>query len=135
MQPTLATFLMFEGKAEEAMNFYLSLFEESRVLAIKRYGPEGPGKEGSVMHATFTIAGQRMMCIDSPVRHAFTFTPATSLFVECDTADEVDRLFGELARDGQVMMPLDAYPFSPRFAWVADRFGVSWQVTVRLSEN
>src|SRR5262245_45010113 len=108
MKPTLSTFLMFEGKAEEAMNFYLSLFEESRVLAIKRYGPEGPGKEGSVMHATFAIAGQRLMCIDSPVHHAFTFTPATSLFVECDTADEVDRLFGELLRGGQVMMPLDA---------------------------
>ena len=125
-------FLMFEGKAEEAMTFYMSLFEDSKVISIERYGPNGPGKEGSVVHATFTLAGQRLMCIDSPAKHAFTFTPSTSLFVECESADEVDRLFEKLSAGGSVMMPLDTYPFSKRFAWLADRFGVSWQISVRL---
>ena len=132
MKPTITTFLMFEGKAEEAMTFYMSLFEDSKVVAIERYGPDGPGKEGSVVHATFTLAGQRLMCIDSPVKHGFTFTPSTSLFVECDSAAEVDRLFEKLSAGGSVMMPLDSYPFSSRFAWLADRFGVSWQISVRL---
>ena len=132
MKPTITTFLMFEGKAEEAMTFYMFLFDDSKVIAIERYGPSGPGKEGSVVHATFTLAGQRLMCIDSPVKHGFTFTPSTSLFVECDSADEVDRLFEKLSAGGSVMMPLDTYPFSARFAWIADRFGVSWQLSVRL---
>jgi predicted 3-demethylubiquinone-9 3-methyltransferase (glyoxalase superfamily) len=134
MKPTITTFLMFEGKAEEAMTFYMSLFDDSKVIAIERYGPDGPGKEGSVVHATFTLAGQQLMCIDSPVKHGFTFTPSTSLFVECNSAGEVDRLFEKLSAGGSVMMPLDSYPFSARFAWIADRFGVSWQISVRLKK-
>ncbi len=82
------------------------------------------------MHAVFSLAGQRFMCIDSFVGHAFTFTPATSLFVECRTADEVDALFARPSEGGQVLMPLEAYPFSPRYAWVSDRFGVSWQLSL-----
>lgn len=125
----ITPFLMFDGQAEEAMNFYTSLFEQAEVTSITRYGPEGPGEEGSVMHATFSLGDQTFMCIDSNVQHDFTFTPAISLYVTCDTPDEVDKLFEALSSGGQVMMPLDAYPFSERFAWVADRFGVSWQLT------
>jgi predicted 3-demethylubiquinone-9 3-methyltransferase (glyoxalase superfamily) len=86
-----------------------------------------------VMHATFSLYGQEFMCIDSNVKHEFTFTPAVSLFVSCGTEEEIDALFGELSRGGQVLMPLDRYPFSGKFAWISDRFGVSWQLS--LTEN
>ncbi len=126
----IVPFLMFAGRAEEAMSFYVSLFKGSEVLAVQRYGSNEPGAEGSVMHATFSLGGLRFMCIDSNVEHAFTFTPAISLYVTCQSAEEVDRLFARLSEGGQVLMPLDAYPFAERFAWVADRFGVSWQLSV-----
>ena len=129
MKPKFSTFLMFEGKAEEAMNFYVSLFEDAEIVSVKRYGPGEPGKEGSVVHAQFTLGDQAFMCIDSPAKHAFTFTPATSIFLVCDGSEQVDRLFGELSEGGQVMMPLGEYPFSPRFAWVSDKYGVSWQLS------
>ena len=130
MAAKVSTFLMFEGKAEEAMNFYVSLFDDAAVASIQRYGTEGPGKEGSVLVASFTLKGQNFMCIDSPSKHAFTFTPATSIFVDCDSEAEVDGLFRKLSDSGQVLMPLDAYPFSRKFGWVADRFGVSWQINL-----
>jgi predicted 3-demethylubiquinone-9 3-methyltransferase (glyoxalase superfamily) len=128
--PKITPFLMFEGRAEEAINFYMSLFGNSEIVAIQRYGAEGPGPEGSVVHATFTLNGQTFMAIDSPAPHAFTFTPSMSLYVTCETEAEIDRLFASLAEGGSVMMPLGAYPFSPKFGWLADRFGVSWQLTL-----
>ena len=126
----ITTFLMFEGKAEEAMNFYTSLFPNSKVLAISRFGASEEGPEGTVRHATFSLNGQEFMCIDSYVEHGFTFTPSMSFYVTCATEQEIDRLFEKLSEGGGVMMPLAAYPFSPKFAWVADRFGVSWQLTL-----
>jgi predicted 3-demethylubiquinone-9 3-methyltransferase (glyoxalase superfamily) len=123
-------FLMFEGKAEEAMNLYVSLFPGGEVLSITRYGPEGPGSEGSVNQAAFTIAGQTVMCVDSFVKHAFTFTPASSLFVDCDTEEELERLVAALLEGGSELMPLGDYGFSRRFAWLNDRFGVSWQLNL-----
>jgi predicted 3-demethylubiquinone-9 3-methyltransferase (glyoxalase superfamily) len=130
MAAKLSTFLMFEGKAEEAMNFYVGLFAGAAVNSIRRYGRGEAGKEGSVMHASFTLKGQNFMCIDSPARHAFTFTPSVSIFVDCDSEAEVDALFRKLSDGGQVLMPLDTYPFSRKFAWTADRFGVSWQINL-----
>lgn len=127
---SVTPFLMFQGgRAEEALTFYVSLFQEARVDSIDRYGPDGQGPEGSVALAAFTLAGQRLLCIDSPVEHGFDFTPSTSLFVECKDDAEVDRLFAALAEGGEVLMPLDAYPFSSRYGWVNDRFGVSWQLS------
>jgi predicted 3-demethylubiquinone-9 3-methyltransferase (glyoxalase superfamily) len=126
----IATFLMFEGKAEEAMTFYVSLFADAHVTSITRYGPGEAGAEGSVMHATFTMHGQEFMCIDSPVKHAFTFTPAISIFVTCAAEGEIDDLFARLSDGGQVFMPLGEYPFARKFGWVADRFGVSWQLSL-----
>jgi predicted 3-demethylubiquinone-9 3-methyltransferase (glyoxalase superfamily) len=128
MAKRITPFLMFEGDAEAAMNFYLSLFPGSSLQSITRYGAEGPGKPDTVATATFLLNGQAIMCIDSPVKHAFTFTPASSLFVECDNAAEVDHLFAALSEGGKVLMGLDRYPFASRFGWVNDRFGVSWQV-------
>lgn len=131
MSPKISTFLMFEGKAEEAMNFYVSLFKDARIESIKRFGPNEAGAEGSIMQAMFSLDGkQRFICFDSPAKHQFTFTPAISIFVDCDTAEEVETLAPKLAEGGAVLMPLDTYPFSPKFSWVADRYGVSWQIGV-----
>jgi len=124
------TFLMFEGKAEEAMNFYTSLFEDSKILSITRYGPNEAGTEGTVMLATFSLGGQEFMCIDSYIKHEFTFTPAMSIYVNCASEAEIDRVFEKLSLNGQVLMPLDHYPFSKKFAWVSDPFGVSWQLNL-----
>ncbi len=126
----ITTFLMFGGRAEEAMNLYASLFEEAEILDIIRYGPNEAGTEGTVQHATFSLNGQTFMCIDSNIEHGFSFTPAVSLYVRCDTEEEIDRLFEELSRDGQVHMPLDVYPFSKKYAWISDRYGVSWQLSL-----
>jgi predicted 3-demethylubiquinone-9 3-methyltransferase (glyoxalase superfamily) len=126
----ITTFLMFEGNAEEAMTFYISLFDDAEVIAITRYGADGPGKEGTVQHATFALAGEQFMCIDSPAQHDFTFTPAISLFVQCVDVAELDRLYAALAERGTELMPLGDYGFSPRFGWVNDRFGVSWQLNL-----
>ena len=123
-------FLMFEGKAEEAMNFYVSTVPGSQVLQVERYGAGGPGAEGSVMRATFSVAGQEVMCIDSPAKHAFTFTPSFSFFVDCDSEAELERLVTTLSRDGTTLMPLGHYGFSRKFAWVGDRYGVSWQLNL-----
>lgn len=128
MSQKIHTFLMFEGKAEEAMNYYVSLFDDGEVLEISRYGAEGPGAEGSVVRATFRLAGQEYMCIDSHVKHAFGFTPAVSLFVDCADEAELDRLYKALNENA--LMPLGNYGFSKKFGWVNDRYGVSWQLNL-----
>ncbi len=126
----IATFLMFTGHAEAAMNLYTSLFKQSKILNITRYGAHEAGAEGTVQHATFTLNGQEFMCIDSSAQHAFTFTPSISLYVRCETEEEIDAVFARLAQDGQILMPLGQYPFSRKFGWLADRFGVSWQLSL-----
>ncbi|MDX3002219.1 VOC family protein [Kribbella solani] len=126
----IKTFLMFEGGAEEAMNFYLSLFEDAEVVSINRYGAEGPGPEGSVMVAVFQLAGQQYMCSDSFQHHGFTFTPSVSMFVDCADEAELDRLYEALGEGRQALMPLGDHGFSKKFGWVNDRFGVSWQLNL-----
>jgi len=121
-------FLMFAGKAEEAMNFYVSLFYGAEVLSIVRHGSNGPGVEGSVMTASFRIGNQTVMCTDSTEKHDFSFTPAFSFFVECESEQEIRRLYGALVAGGNAHMPIGEYGFSRMFAWVNDRYGVSWQL-------
>lgn len=128
MPKQVTPFLMFEGRAEEAMTFYVSVFADARIEEIKRYGAGGPAKEGSVMLARFSIAGQGFLCSDSFVHHDFTFTPSMSVFVTCESEAELDAAFAKLSEGGGVLMPPGNYGFSPKFAWVADRFGVSWQL-------
>lgn len=128
--PHITPFLMFAGNAEEAMKFYVSVFDNSQIVHMTKYGPNQPGREGSILHAAFSLNGHQLMCIDSPVEHEFTFTPAISLHVSCDDEAQVVRCFEALAQDGQVLMPLDTYPFSQKYGWVQDRFGVSWQISV-----
>ncbi len=129
------TFLMFTGKAEEAMKLYTSCFDRSEIINITRYGANEAGKEGTIFQATFSLQGQVFMCIDSYVEHAFTFTPAISLYVKCYTEEEIDRVFKTLSQDGKVLMPLAAYPFSKKFSWLQDKFGVSWQLTIEKSSE
>ena len=124
------TFLMFIGQAEAAMKLYTSLFKQSEILNITRYGSGEAGAEGTVQHATFTLNGQEFMCIDSAAVHAFTFTPSISLYVRCETEDEIDQVFAALSDGGQVLMPLGQYPFSRKFGWLSDKFGVSWQLSL-----
>ena len=130
MARTVTPFLMFVGAAEEAMNFYISLFEDSRIDHIERYGSGEPGPEGTVKLADFVVGGQRFRCIDSPIKHEFGFTPSISIFVECESETELDSTFTKLSSGGAVLMPPDNYGFSTKFAWVNDRFGVSWQLNL-----
>ena len=130
MSDQLVPFLLFDGRAEEAMRFYVSLFPGSEVIEIARFGKGADGAEGTVSRAKFTVAGQTIMCADSTVKNAFSFSPATSLFVECTSKERMYILVEKLSDGGQVFMPLDDYGFSKLFAWVADRFGVSWQLSL-----
>ncbi|RFB13407.1 VOC family protein [Bacillus sp. HNG] len=124
-------FLMFQdSNAEEAMNFYTSLIEDSEIINIVRYGANGPGDEGTVMHATFSLKGQEFMCIDSNIKHQFTFTPSFSIYLTCSTEEEIDTLYQKLKEGGGELMPLGNYGFSKKFGWINDRFGVSWQLTL-----
>ena len=126
-------FLMFTGRAEEALTLYRELFDDAEFDVVERYGPEGPGAEGSVMHARLRIGDQVLIAFDSPPVHAFDFTPSLSLFVSCDSEEEIDRLFEGLSEGGSVMMPLSTeYGFAAKHAWLSDRFGVSWQLSLRL---
>jgi predicted 3-demethylubiquinone-9 3-methyltransferase (glyoxalase superfamily) len=126
----VAPFLMFEGSAEEAVTFYISVIPGSHVVEIRRYGPEGPGPDGTVMLGRAVLGGMEVLFSDSFVRHAFSFTPSLSLFVTCQSDAEIEQVSASLGADGQVLMPLGEYGFSRRFAWVNDRFGVSWQINL-----
>lgn len=125
---TITPFLMFEGQAEEAMEFYVSLFPQSRVIQVERYCPAEMGREGSIKRAEFSLAGRNHYCIDSPVKHGFGFTPSLSLFVDLESSEEFDRLYGALSQNGKALMPPGDYGFGRKFAWLNDRFGVSWQL-------
>jgi predicted 3-demethylubiquinone-9 3-methyltransferase (glyoxalase superfamily) len=131
MGMTVTPFLMFEGAAEEALELYVAAFDDAEVIDAQRFGEDGPGQAGTIEAAFLRIGDQRIRLFDSPVEHAFGFTPAVSLFVEFDTPEEVDATFATLSEGGGVLMPLDTYPFSPRFTWINDRFGVSWQLSAK----
>lgn len=131
MKDQIATFLTFQdNNAENAMNFYINLFDNSKIVQVQRWGKEGPGKEGGIMHATFELNGNLFMCSDSPSIHEWNFSPAVSKFVECETESEIDTLFSKLSENGDVTMPLNNYGFSQKFAWVIDQFGISWQLNL-----
>ena len=136
MQRTI-TFLMFVGeqygKAEEAIKFYTSLFKDSAIEHIELYETDEPGgHRGTVKHATFTLAGQTYMAIDSSFAHQFSFSPAVSIYVNCETEEEIDALYQSLSEGGMTMMPLGEYPFSKKFVFVADRYGLSWQLSLGI---
>ncbi|WP_271405571.1 VOC family protein [Tenacibaculum soleae] len=128
----IAAFLTFqENNAEEAMNFYVSLFDNSKIIEVERYGKQGPAKEGTIMVAKFELNGRLFMCSDSYIKHKWNFTPGVSNFVECKTIVELEDLFTKLSKDGKVMMPLGDYGFSKKFGFLEDKFGVSWQLNLQ----
>jgi predicted 3-demethylubiquinone-9 3-methyltransferase (glyoxalase superfamily) len=112
---------MFTGRAKEALDFYVATLPDSEILSLE------PGDNGTVKRAVARLAGQRVMAIDSPPVHAFTFTPSVSFFVECAGEAEIDRLYAAFLDGGGALMPLGSYGFSKKFGWLDDRFGVSWQ--------
>lgn len=124
----ITPFLWFDDNAEEAANFYVSLFGDSKVATVTRYGEAGPGAPGSVMTIKFELAGEEFVGLNAGPH--FKFTPAVSFYVACETAEEVDALWKKLSEGGSVLMELDKYPFSEKFGWVADRFGLSWQLNL-----
>ena len=122
---------MFAGAAAAAMDLYRSVFPAFQVQHDERYRAGEPGREGTVKRADATLHGHALIFIDSPVTHAFSFTPAVSLFIDFDTRDALEGAFSTLSSGGQVFMPLNDYGFSKRFGWCADRFGVSWQLNLQ----
>lgn len=112
----IVTFLWFNDQAEEAMNFYISIFKNSRITSIHRYGEAGPGPKGTVMSGAFELNGQEFMALNGGPQ--FTFTPAISLFVNCETQAEVDELWEKLSVGGE----------KSRCGWLRDKFGLSWQI-------
>lgn len=119
-------------RAGEAMRFYCEIFGDGEILSEQLWGADGPGgaeAEGTVFVAEFRVAGQRFRCSDSPVQHAWDFSPASSVWVGCDDEAEHRQVLDALAEGGQVFMPVGEYGFGT-FGWVADRFGVSWQLAV-----
>jgi predicted 3-demethylubiquinone-9 3-methyltransferase (glyoxalase superfamily) len=112
----ITPFLWFNGQAEEAMNFYVSVFKNSKVVHVSRYGDAGPGPKGTVMSATFQLEGQNFYALNGGPQ--FTFTPAISLFVNCETQPEVDELWNKLSEGGK----------AERCGWLKDKYGLSWQI-------
>ena len=112
----IAPFLWFDGNAEEAVNFYVSIFKDAKILNLSRYGEAGPGPKGTVMSATFQLHGQEFIALNGGPH--FKFTPAISFFVHCQTQEEVDELWEKLAAGGR----------KDRCGWLTDKYGLSWQV-------
>jgi predicted 3-demethylubiquinone-9 3-methyltransferase (glyoxalase superfamily) len=112
----ITPFLWFDGKAEEAMNFYVSIFKDSKVGKLRRYGEAGPGPKGSVMSAEFQLEGQDFIALNGGPM--FTFSPAISFFVNCKTQKEVDELWDKLSAGGE----------KQPCGWLKDKYGVSWQI-------
>jgi predicted 3-demethylubiquinone-9 3-methyltransferase (glyoxalase superfamily) len=128
-------FLMFVGdacgKAEEAISLYTSLLPDSEIMHVERWAEGEPDSvPGQIKLATFRLAGTEYMASENSGSHAFGFTPAFSIFVECTDEQELRRLLGALVQGGFEMMPVGAYGFSTLFAWIADRYGVSWQLNL-----
>jgi predicted 3-demethylubiquinone-9 3-methyltransferase (glyoxalase superfamily) len=112
----ITPFLWFDNNAEEAMNFYTSIFKNSKIGKVSRYGDAGPGPKGSVMVGTFTLDGQEFMALNGGPH--YKLTPAFSLVVNCETQEEIDDFWEKLSAGGQVM----------QCGWLTDKFGLSWQI-------
>ena len=129
-----AAFLMFvgaqSGKAEQAIRFYISLFKNSELKKITYFKSGEPGNEGTVKHALFSLDGQEYMANDGGAAHQFSFTPAISIYVACQSGEEIAMLYEQLSADGKILMPLGDYGFSKKFGWTEDRYGVSWQLNL-----
>ncbi|HLR38866.1 MAG TPA: VOC family protein [Jeotgalicoccus sp.] len=127
---SITPFLMFEGRAEEAIMFYQSVFDDVEVVFLNRFGSESNEWEGKIMQGLIRIGELNIMVSDSSVSHDFSFTPSTSLFIECESMDEQMRYYEKIKSKGAILMPIDDYGFSKQFAWVSDPFGFTWQLNL-----
>jgi predicted 3-demethylubiquinone-9 3-methyltransferase (glyoxalase superfamily) len=116
----ITPFLWFNGNAEEAANFYVSIFKDSSVLSVTRYSDMGPGPKGSVMTVSFKLDGQEFTALNGGPE--FSFNPAISFVVNCDTQEEVDEYWERLSAGGSEV----------QCGWLTDKYGVSWQVVPRI---
>ena len=116
----ITPFLWFDGKAEEAMNFYVSIFKNSKIISVTRYGEAGPGPKGTVMTASFQIDGQEFTALNGGPQ--FTFSQAISFVVHCETQQEVDELWEKLSEGGE----------KQNCGWLKDKYGLSWQIVPTL---
>ena len=131
MTRSVRTFFTFQGGvASSALALYREVFDDFELVEIDHYGPDDMAPEGTVKSARFRLAGGDLSCADSPISHEWDFTPAVSLWIDCESEAEQERLFAQLADDGEVFMPLDDYGFSSRFGWVGDPYGVTWQLNL-----
>jgi predicted 3-demethylubiquinone-9 3-methyltransferase (glyoxalase superfamily) len=119
----ITPFLWFDNQAEEAVNFYVSMFKNSKINSVKRYGDAGPGPKGSVMIVTFQLEGQDFIALNGGP--TFKFTPALSLYVDCVTQEEVDQLWEKLSEGGR----------KDRCGWLQDKYGLSWQIVPRALQQ
>jgi predicted 3-demethylubiquinone-9 3-methyltransferase (glyoxalase superfamily) len=114
----IVPFLWFVNNAEEAMNFYVSVFKDAEVNQVTHYSDDVPGPKGKVMSAVFTLRGQEFMVLNGGAIDGFTFSPATSFMVNCETQEDVDELWAKLSEGGKIMP----------CGWLTDKFGVTWQI-------
>ncbi|MEN0450893.1 VOC family protein [Staphylococcus aureus] len=128
--PKITTFLMFNNQAEEAVKLYTSLFEDSEIITMTKYAENGPGDPGTVQHSIFTLNGQVFMAIDANSGTELPMNPAISLFVTVKDTIEMERLFNGLKDEGAILMPKTNMPPYREFAWVQDKFGVSFQLAL-----
>ena len=97
---------------------------------MKWLNQEKSCEEGTVMQALFSLKGQEFMCIDSHVDHEFTFTPAFSIYLTCDSEEEIDKIYDQMMQNGTALMPIDNYGFSKKIGWLIDKLGISWQLNL-----
>ncbi|MCJ1803531.1 VOC family protein [Staphylococcus warneri] len=128
--PKITTFLMFNDQAEEAINLYTSLFEDSEIITMVKYDEDGPGTPGTVQHSIFTLNGQVFMAIDANNGEELPMNPSMSLYVTVKDPMEMERLFSGLKKEGAILMPKTEMPPYREFAWVQDKFGVSFQLAL-----
>ena len=126
----VTTHLLFAGQAEEAVCAYIEIFPGSKIIEMSLYDEAGEEMAGAVRTGRAEIAGTSICFADSVVKQPFSFTPSMSLYVECASEDELVVAYEGLALGGEILMPLDNYGFSRRYAWLNDRFGVSWQLNL-----
>ena len=132
---SLTPFLMFEGRAREAIDLYTSVIPRSSVASVVHFPaesqPEGEAATQLVMMAVVSLDGQTVKINDTPITHGFTFAPSTSLYFQTDDPAEYEAVLSGLGNDGSFLMPdSDEYGFAARFAWLNDRLGVSWQLAL-----
>lgn len=136
-QQPISPFLWFDSNAEDAVNFYISVFKNAVITDVSHYSEASSTvsgqKAGSVMTVAVQIEGYNMVAINGGP--TFSINPSISFFVNCQSVQEIDSLWAKLADNGNVMMALDTYPFAEKYGWIQDKFGVSWQLIIQDREQ